>query len=124
MSLGVVLASGLFSCDKRQSSLVDDTPGRGFMGIKFLVEDRLKVEKGSSKKASPCTCCFKCPAQNNIPEQACFGVVCPECLLTHFGAAYSATLQFHDFCACVCLLSTFFTFSRFGSKIGFIGKPR
>lgn len=34
--------------------------GRGFMGVKFLVEDHLKAEKGSSKKASPCICCFKC----------------------------------------------------------------
>lgn len=34
--LGVVLTSSLLSCDKSQSSLVDETPGKGFMTIEFL----------------------------------------------------------------------------------------
>lgn len=34
--LGVVLTSSLLSCDKSQSSLVDETPGKAFMTIEFL----------------------------------------------------------------------------------------
>lgn len=38
--LGVVLTASLLSCDKSQSSLVDEIPGeRGFMTIEILLED-------------------------------------------------------------------------------------
>ena len=36
--LTVVSTSSLFSCDKSQSPLVDEAPGRGFMTTKFLSE--------------------------------------------------------------------------------------
>lgn len=34
--LGAVSTSGLFSCDKSQSSPVDETPERGSMTVEFL----------------------------------------------------------------------------------------
>ena len=55
---GVMSTSSLLSCDKSQSSLLDDTPEgalrqlSSFWGLKCL-----QADEGSSKKASP-HCCF------------------------------------------------------------------
>lgn len=38
-SMGVVLTSSFLSCDKCQSSLVEDVPGEGFMTIEFFLEE-------------------------------------------------------------------------------------
>lgn len=37
--LGVTSTSNLLSCDESESSLVGETPGRGFMTTAFLLED-------------------------------------------------------------------------------------
>lgn len=49
--LGVVFTSGLFSCDKSLSSLVDETPGRGLTMIENVLEDLALGRKGAFRES-------------------------------------------------------------------------
>lgn len=45
--LRVVLTSSFLSCDKSPSSLVDETPQKGFMTSEFFLEDLFLGRQGS-----------------------------------------------------------------------------
>ena len=81
--LSVVSTFSLLSCDKSQSSLVDETPREGiydswvpFGGYVF------RQIKGVQRKPLPASAVFQVPiAQNNqYTKVAYFGVACPELL--------------------------------------------